>query len=46
MVRYKKAKLILRHPFEPILIGASFIPLVAMILVHVLIRNSKADDPR
>jgi ACS family hexuronate transporter-like MFS transporter len=32
------------YSFEPILIGASFIPLVAMVLVHVLIRNSKADD--
>ena len=32
------------YSFEPILIGASFIPLVAMILVHVLIRSSKADN--
>jgi len=30
------------YSFEPILIGASLIPLVAMILVHVLIRSSKA----
>lgn len=32
------------YSFEPILIGASLIPLVAMVLVHVLIRNSKAQD--
>jgi len=29
------------YSFEPILIGASLIPLVAMVLVHVLIRNPK-----
>lgn len=34
------------YSFEPILIGASLIPLVAMILVHVLIRNPKVPDPR
>jgi ACS family hexuronate transporter-like MFS transporter len=32
------------YSFEPILIGASLIPLVAMVLVHVLVRNSKACD--
>ena len=32
------------YSFEPILIGASLIPLIAMVLVHVLIRNSKACD--
>ncbi len=29
------------YSFEPILIGASLIPLIAMVLVHVLIRNPK-----
>jgi ACS family hexuronate transporter-like MFS transporter len=32
------------YSFEPILIGASLIPLVAMVLVHVLIRSPKAED--
>ncbi len=33
------------YSFEPILIGASLIPLVAMILVHALIRDSKSAAP-
>jgi ACS family hexuronate transporter-like MFS transporter len=32
------------YSFAPILIGASVIPLIAMVLVHVLVRNSKACD--
>jgi ACS family hexuronate transporter-like MFS transporter len=32
------------YSFAPILIGASLIPLVAMVLVHVLIRTPKAHD--
>jgi ACS family hexuronate transporter-like MFS transporter len=30
------------YSFQPVLIGASLIPLVAMVLVHVLIRQAKA----
>ena len=32
------------YSFEPILIAASLIPLVAMVLVLSLIRNSKSSD--
>ncbi len=32
------------YSFEPILIGASLIPLVAMVLVHMLIRDPRAYD--
>jgi hypothetical protein len=34
-----------RYSFEPLLIGASLIPLVAMAAVLMLVRNGRTTDP-